>query len=300
MAVWSLFTVVLLAWMLHRSRGYVIVNSVSWAVTNQEGTVSTEDEEEDGEVLPNRLFQSSSNGGSIWKAPYPAAVYQPQPQQQDDSGEPRAVAKLQSHKEAHGFPSRMFSYRRDALSVKGFGQTPSEPPHRRRARIARHLLQSSNWGFLATLSSLEKIKGLPFGNIFLISDGSADNSTGIPFFYVSQADRTVADLMTSPSASLTLSETEPNYCRQNPINNEDPRCSKLTVTGQMVTVSSDETEFAKQALFSRHPVMKKWSQDHNWFFMKMNIQQVWLQNWFGGVTIIPVEDYFKANPMRIE
>ncbi|XP_051881965.1 protein CREG2 [Pristis pectinata] len=301
MTALSLFTVVLLAWMVRRSRSYVIVNSVSWAVTNQEETVSTEIDEEDGEVLPNRLFQSSSSGGSIWKASYPAAVYQQQQQpQQDGIGESRAVARLQSHKEALGFPSRMFSYRRDGLSVKGVGQPPPEPPQRGRARIARHLLHSSNWGFLATFSTLDKIKGLPFGNILSISDGSPDNSTGVPFFCVSRADRTATDLMNNPSASLTLSETEPNYCRQNLINPEDPRCSRLTLTGQMVTVSSDEIEFAKQALFSRHPVMKKWPPEHNWFFMKMNIRQVWLQNWFGGVAKIPVEDYFKANPMSIE
>ncbi|XP_069747163.1 protein CREG2 [Narcine bancroftii] len=300
MAALSPFALVLLAWLVHHCRGYVIVNSVSWAVTNQEETVSSEDEEEeedgDGDVLPNRLFQSS-RGGHIWKASYPAAVYR---QQQDGMGESRAAARLQSPREVLGFPSRMFSYRRDALGVKGVEQTPPEPPRQGKARIARRLLHSSSWGFLATLSALDKIKSLPFGNIFLISDGSEGNSTGVPFFHISQADRTVADLMNNPIASLTLSEAEPNYCRQNLINPEDPRCNRLTLTGQMVTVPSDEIEFAKQAMFSRHPVMKKWPPGHNWVFMKMNIQQAWLQNWIGGVAMIQVEDYFKANPMSIK
>uniref|UniRef100_UPI00398F3CC5 protein CREG2 isoform X2 n=1 Tax=Pristiophorus japonicus TaxID=55135 RepID=UPI00398F3CC5 len=288
MAVLSLLSLVLLGWVVHCSSGYVIVNSVSWAVTNQEEAVSTEEEEVD--VLPNRLFESSS----IWKASYPAAVYQ------EEDGEGRAMAELPSPKEVRSFPSRMFSYRREGLSVKGSEQIPPEPSHQEKARIARYMVHSTNWGFLATLSTLDKIKGMPFGNIFSISDGLLDNSTGIPFFYVTPMDSTVADLMNNPSASLTLSEAEIDYCRQNLIDPEDPRCARLTLAGQMVTVPTDEIEFARQAMFSRHPVMKKWPPDHNWFFMKMDIQQVWLQNWFGGVAIIPLEDYFKANPMNIE
>ncbi|XP_032878471.1 protein CREG2 isoform X3 [Amblyraja radiata] len=261
MAGLSLFTLLLLlAWVAHRSRGYVIVNSVSWAITNQEETVSTEDdeEEEDGNVLPNRLFQS---GGSIWKASYPAAAYQQrQPRRRGDGeGESRAVAaEMPSHREALGFPSRMFSYRRDGQSVE---RSSPKQPQQGKARLARHLLSSSTWGFLATLSTLDKIKGLPFGNIFMISDGSPDNSTGAPFFYVSRQDRIVEDLMINSGISLTLSEAEPNYCR--------------------------------------HPVMKKWPPEHNWLFMKMNIRHVWLQNWFGAVDVILVEDYFKVNPMNI-
>ncbi|XP_067842321.1 protein CREG2 isoform X2 [Heptranchias perlo] len=292
MAVLSLLSFALLGWVVHCSSGYVIVNSVSWAVTNQEETVSNleEEEEEEVDVLPNRLFE----GSSIWKASYPAAVYQ----EEDEDG--RAVAELPSPKEVLSFPSRMFSYRREGLNAKGSEQIPPEPRYQEKARIARCIVRSTGWGFLATLSTLDKIKGMPFGNIFSISDGLLDNSTGIPFFYVTPMDSTVADLMNNPSASLTLSEAETDYCRQNLIDPEDPRCARLTLTGQMVTVPTDEIEFAKQAMFSRHPVMKKWPPDHNWFFMKMNIQQVWLQNWFGGVAVIPLEDYFKANPINIE
>ncbi|XP_078259244.1 protein CREG2 isoform X2 [Rhinoraja longicauda] len=302
MAGMSLFTLLLLlAWVVHRSRGYVIVNSVSWAIANQEETVSTEEDEEDeeeGDVLPNRLFQS---GGSIWKTSHLTTSYQQrQPRRRrggEGEGESRAMTpEMQSHREALGFPSRMFSYRRDGQS--GERSSPKQP-QQGKARLARHLLRSGTWGFVATLSTLDKIKGLPFGNIFMISDGSPDNSTGAPFFYISRQDRIVEDLMNNSSVSLTLSEAEPNYCRQNLINPEDPRCSRLTLTGQMVTVPSDEIEFAKQAMFSRHPVMKKWPPEHNWLFMKMNIRHVWLQNWFGAVAIISVEDYFKANPMNI-
>lgn len=58
-----------------------------------------------------------------------------------------------------------------------------------------------------------QIKGLPFGNIFSVSDGPLDNSTGVIYFYVTPMDNTVADLKSNPYASLTFSEAEGEFCR---------------------------------------------------------------------------------------
>lgn len=49
-------------------------------------------------------------------------------------------------------------------------------------------------------------------------------------------------------------------------------------------------------MFQRHPVMAKWPVGHKWFFMKLELIQIWLQDWVGGTTLIPLEDYFKATP----
>lgn len=63
---------------------------------------------------------------------------------------------------------------------------------------------------------MPQIKGLPFGNIFSVSDGPADNSTGLIYFYVTPMDTTVSDLRSDPHASLTFSEAEGEFCRQVP------------------------------------------------------------------------------------
>ncbi|XP_027301745.2 protein CREG2 isoform X4 [Anas platyrhynchos] len=108
----------------------------------------------------------------------------------------------------------------------------------------------------------------------------------------------VADLLKDPVASLTLPEADGNFCRKNAVDPEDPRCARLTLTGQMVTVPPEETEFAKQAMFSRHPVIRKWPHSYEWFFMKMNIERIWLQSWYAGVSAVPVEEYLKAAPSK--
>lgn len=48
--------------------------------------------------------------------------------------------------------------------------------------------------------------------------------------------------------------------------------------------------------FCRHPAMSKWPVANKWFFMKLELIQVWLQDWVGGTSVIPLEDYFKATP----
>lgn len=58
-----------------------------------------------------------------------------------------------------------------------------------------------------------QIKGLPFGNIFSVSDGPLDNSTGVVYFYVTPMDNSVSDLKSNPYASLTFSEAEGEFCR---------------------------------------------------------------------------------------
>ncbi|XP_049712293.1 protein CREG2 [Elephas maximus indicus] len=260
--------------LLPPAAGYVLVSSVSWAVTDEVDdeldSVSTE------EALPALLEDSSR----IWRQSFPASAHK-----EDAHLRPRASAGRP--RPPPGTPG-MFSYRREASPA---GQAP-------RPGTARFLAHSNAWGCLATLSAREKIRGVPFGNCLPISDGLINNSTGVPFFYLSPKDPTVADLMRNPMASLTLPESEGEFCRKNIVDPEDPRCTRLTLTGQMVAVSPEEVEFAKQAMFSRHPVMRKWPRQYEWFFMKMRVEHIWLQKWYGGVSEIPREEYFKAVPRK--
>lgn len=40
--------------------------------------------------------------------------------------------------------------------------------------------------------------------------------------------------------------------------------------------------------------MKEWSIAHSFYPTKLVIDIVWLLDYFGGVTWVPVEDYFKV------
>nr|XP_020661244.1 protein CREG2 [Pogona vitticeps] len=294
---WALWGSLLLA----PAWGYVIVSSVSWPVP-REVEDDLLDSSSNEEVLPALL----EDAGSLWKRSSPAGVYKAaegEEEEEEEEGqggvvvEEEEVGDLRSRPGATGrvkpqvsSPSRMFSYRREG--VKGTDSLGAQVE--RASRTARALAHRNLWGFVATTSAQEKIQGTPFGNYLSFSDGPTDNSSGIPFFYVTPKDNTVVDLMKNPTASLTLLEVEGDFCRKATVDPDDPQCARLTLVGQMVPVPPEEIEFAKQALFSRHSVMRKWPRSYEWFFMKMNIEHIWLKNWYGGIVTVALEEYFKA------
>lgn len=260
--------------------GYVIVNSVSWSVTNE---VEEElDSSSTEEALPALLEDTLG----IWKHSYPASLYK-------EDGETKARPGPERSKQASS-PSRMFSYKREGASETANPSRAPGPPQEQGATTARFLAQSNNWGFLATESTQEKIRGVPFGVVLSMSDGPTDNSTGIPFFCVTPKGSAMSDLMKNPMASLTLPETD--FCRKYSIDPDDPRCARLTLTGQVIMVPPEEMDFAKKALFSRHPGMRKWPRNYECLFMKMNIEHICLQNWYGAVSTIDTDKYFSAAP----
>lgn len=269
-------TLALLANILCLCHNYTLRSSVSWAVSPND---VAEDADLSEEVAPALLV----DGGGLWKQAYPSSSVLG-----DSVDTPGELVKPEGDK----LSARLFSYRLE--KVKSASGSP--PPHQETARTARYIAHYSDWGHLATISTQEKIKGLPFGNIFSVSDGPLDNSTGVIYFYVTPMDNTVEDLKSNPYASLTFSEAEGEFCRQMVYDPEDPRCARLTLTGKMMEVAPEDLAFAKEAMFSRHPVMAKWPVGHKWFFMKLELIQVWLQDWIGGTSVIPLEEYFKATP----
>merc|ERR1712126_685339 len=174
------------------------------------------------------------------------------------------------------------------------------PPYTETARMARYIVHYSEWTSIATISIQEPIKGYPFANIFSMSDGSSvANSSGVPYFYVPSLEMSVHDLKKDSRISATMSLAQGSYCKQKNLDPEDPRCAHLILSGRFMPIKkgSKEEDFAKDALFSRHPAMKDWnSPSHGWFFAKVNITNILLLDYFGGAATIPVEDYFKATP----
>ncbi|KAM6979311.1 protein CREG2 [Tautogolabrus adspersus] len=275
------FSLAVIANVLYLCLSYTLRSSVSWVVSSND---VVEDADLSEEVAPALLV----DGAALWKQAYPSSNIV-----LGDSVESPAELVKEEDDNVAQLSSRLFSYRLEKVKSSNNG---GPPPHQETARTARYIAHNSDWGHLATISTQDKIKGLPFGNIFSVSDGPLDNSTGVIYFYVTPMDNTVTDLKNNPYASLTFSEAEGEFCRQMVYDPEDPRCARLTLTGKMVEVAPEELAFAKEAMFSRHPVMAKWPVGHKWFFMKLELIQVWLQDWIGGVSLIPLEDYFKAMP----
>lgn len=174
------------------------------------------------------------------------------------------------------------------------------PPYREHARMARYIVHRSDWTSMATICSREPLKSFPFSNVFSVSDGAdVAKSTGIPYFYMSSLEISVHDLRIDPRASVTMSLAQGDYCKQKHLDPEDPRCAHVIITGTFTPIEkgSEEETFSKDALWTRHPAMEHWTaEDHGWFFAKLNIENIQLLDFFGGVSTISLEDYLNATP----
>jgi len=173
---------------------------------------------------------------------------------------------------------------------------PTPPPHERKALTARYVLHVSDWGSVATISTQHGIAGLPYANVFSISDGIVGNfSGGVPYFYMTPMDVSAKDIADNPSVTLVVSEAQSDLCRKSGLDPESPVCARVMLTGHIEKLrDGDEIVRARHLLFARHPAMASWPKAHRWFFSKLNIKRIQLLDFYGGITNVPLKDYFDA------
>jgi len=176
----------------------------------------------------------------------------------------------------------------------------SPPYFWEKAATARWLVHKLDYGVLSTTSS--QLDQIAFGNPQSFSDGPVASSSGKLYFYVSDLDASAQDLAVDNKCSLSLSlQMLGDYCTKEwapiskQIDPEDPRCTRLTILGTMRNVTDkDELAFANSSLFERHPGMASWPKTHDFHFVTLDIENLWLINMFGGASLIAPKDYFAA------
>jgi hypothetical protein len=187
---------------------------------------------------------------------------------------------------------------------------------------ARWMVHSLDWGVVSTISCRHRSNNntvMPFGNVYSFVDGPCATATGTPYFYGTYMDQTFQDIQQNSVASFTLSQASfASVCggggqlAQCDITHlskkkftgdpENPVCARLTLSGNLVEVSSasDEFKMAYKAFVHRHLNMKTWPEDHNWKILKLEINDIWLIDYFGGASILNVNDYYNAKLIDVE
>ncbi|CAG9838679.1 unnamed protein product [Diabrotica balteata] len=171
------------------------------------------------------------------------------------------------------------------------------PPPWQAALMARYIIHNTGWVSIATISTQSSIKGYPFVSLKSLSDGPATNSTGTPYLYMTEMDVTGKDIESDNRVTIMATLAETNYCETDHFDPQDPRCAKVLISGtlQKINKSSPEYEFGKEALFEKHPSMRKWPTDHQFYVAKVSPQQIEVLDYFGGLKFVTVDDYFSAN-----
>lgn len=186
-----------------------------------------------------------------------------------------------------------------------------QPPSNDTVATARWMMSTMWYGGLSTISTRTDgvTVGDPFGNPYSHADVN-----GVPYFYASEQDVSMVDTFAAevpnPRVSFALSEAslagtsdaQPACTVGTGLGDpENPPCARLVVSGNLVKVDgdSDEGATAKAALFERHPSFKNYPKDHAFFPARLDIDGIWLIDFYGGATIMPPEDYFAWKPSML-
>lgn len=71
------------------------------------------------------------------------------------------------------------------------------PPPSQAVLMARYVVHNTGWISLATISTQSKIVGYPFVSLKSFSDGPDNNSTGVPYLYMTDMDVSGKDVIVS-------------------------------------------------------------------------------------------------------
>ncbi|KAK2647537.1 hypothetical protein Ddye_015026 [Dipteronia dyeriana] len=183
----------------------------------------------------------------------------------------------------------LFSFLGIQDSVQGRLFAVSKPDLNNAAAYARWLVSQNFWGVLNTISS--DLGGAPFGNVVSFSDGLPNKGGGIPFFYLTDLDPTARNAMKGHRSSLAISEYPIGTCGKK--DHENPTCAKITLTGKLVLVdnNSKKQSSCKTLCSLNIQRWKEWPKDHNFKIFKLEVENIFLINWFGGARPLTVDQY---------
>ncbi|KAG5877435.1 hypothetical protein JTB14_016893 [Gonioctena quinquepunctata] len=167
--------------------------------------------------------------------------------------------------------------------------------------MARYIIHNSDWVSIATISTQDAIRGYPFVTLKSLSDGPKTNSTGVLYLYITPMDVSGKDVQSDNRVTIMATLAQSDYCETENFDPQDPRCAKVLITGRLKKVdnSTSEYKFGLDSLFDRHPQMEKWPSYHHFYLAKVDIQQIEVLDYYGGLKPVTIEDYFDANVTNV-
>jgi hypothetical protein len=160
--------------------------------------------------------------------------------------------------------------------------------------MCRWLVHESDWGVLSTATAAT---GAPYGGVVSVSDGAPGEPTGRLLFYLTPMDATTHNLEASQDGASALVVAEAALSTGcGGADPESPVCAKVTALGRTRRVPDDggAAATAREMLFARHPEMADWPADHGFAPYEMEVEELHLLDFFGGMHVVAPADYFAA------
>ncbi|KAF5306490.1 hypothetical protein FQR65_LT07318 [Abscondita terminalis] len=174
----------------------------------------------------------------------------------------------------------------------------ADPPSPEKAALmARYVIHTVGWVTVSTISAMDQIKSFPYNTLLDMCDGLNEQGNGVPYLYITIYDPLHDNIQENTKCTLmgTLAITE--WCEKQNYEQEDPRCPRVMLTGNLVKIANDTEEYrsALDNMYAKHPRAKHWPAAHNWYIAKVDVKLVTLFDAFGGLKTIDLDEYYNAN-----
>ncbi len=172
----------------------------------------------------------------------------------------------------------MTSSRQHGYTTSADNKPPiPEPSYAERVRT---LVYRNRIGTLSTLS--EKHPDWPFGSLMPYGlDGK-----GRPIFLISTMAMHTHNIERDPRVSLFISQTD---SKGDPLD-----ASRVTLMGRALKVPEEELGKVRELYLSRYRNASYWVDFDDFFFYRMEIEDIYFVGGFGAMGWIIKEDYYKA------
>lgn len=165
------------------------------------------------------------------------------------------------------------------------------------AKVARQLVHSANWASVGSISTDKKLKNFPMVNVISIADSTKNGvSTGKIYFLLTDLDFTGQDWRKSNKLTFQISNEQKGLCSRIDVDPMEPICQRTYISGKVVELKNGTTEydFGWKAFVSRHPASINWIAEHNFYLCVLDIQHIYVLDWYGGPKDIPINDYYNV------
>jgi len=166
-------------------------------------------------------------------------------------------------------------------------------------KIARTLVHQANWASVGTISTNPTILGYPMVNIISIDDNTIEGrSSGRIHFLLTDLDFTGPDWKHENKVTFLFTDEQNKKCKQRNEDPMEPTCARAMISGKIKQMDKNSKEYpdALAAFTKRHPAATKWINAHSFYLCELQIENIFVLDFYGGPHDVSASDYYNADP----
>lgn len=150
---------------------------------------------------------------------------------------------------------------------------------------------------MGTISTVPEILNYPMVSIVSYADSArGEKSTGEFYMLLTANGGCGPDLEVNKRVTVLVAMAQYKKNCKDPM---DPLCARVMISGTIKKIEegTEEHDFGMKAMISRHSDSVNWDvKTHTFYLHKIEIQHMMIKDFYEAPVVIPVEEYFAADP----